>query len=162
MADAAGDTATLDGAVAALEALFVGRSAWLDAAVTALDTGREVHVLGDGARAGTTEQTALMLREAPRIAAMPFDTGDWLHVGLYTLYPGDAVLLLAGSPADVEAVDTIHRRGGIVVAVGPATPGSDVHVPLPDAALRDPSVRALVEPAVADLLAVELWRRAGS
>lgn len=29
------------------------------------------------------------------------------------------------------------------------------------AALRDPSLRALVEPAVVELLAAELWRRTG-
>ena len=44
-----------------------------------------------------------MLREAPRIAAHAFDTGDWLHVGLYTLLPGDPVLLFSGARG---------RRGG--------------------------------------------------
>ena len=37
-----------------------------------------------------------------------------------------------------------------------------VHVPLPAAVLADPVVRALVEPAVAELLAAELWRRAAA
>lgn len=146
----------------ALAALLAGRDAWLGVAATTLDTGREVHVLADGIRAGTAEQAALMLREAPRIAAFAFDTGEWLHVGQYTLYPGDAVLLLAGSPADAEAVATIHRRGGRVVAVGPETAGADLQVPLPAAANREAGTRALVEPAVAELLAGELWRRAGS
>jgi hypothetical protein len=100
-----------------------------------------------------------MLREAPRILAVPFDTGDWLHVGQYTLYPGDAVMLHAGSPADAEAVATIHRRGGRVVAVGPDVSGADLRVPLPEAALRHDGIRALVESAVAELIAAELWRR---
>ena len=38
-----------------------------------------------------------MLREAPRITAQAFDTGDWLHAGLYTLLPGDPVLLFSGA-----------------------------------------------------------------
>ena len=69
------------------------------------------------------------------------------------------MLLFAGSLADDEVVDTVRRRGGVVVAVGPDGPAADVRVPLPSAALMDPLVRALVEPAVAELLAGELWRR---
>ncbi|HKF86100.1 MAG TPA: hypothetical protein VKB30_09975, partial [Candidatus Limnocylindrales bacterium] len=93
------------------------------------------------------------------IEAAAWDTGDWLHVGLYTTYPDDAVLLFTGSPADGEAIAVVHARGGHVVAVGERHPDADVHVPLPEPALEDPAIRSLVQPAVADLLAVELWRR---
>lgn len=142
-----------------LAALIDGSSAWIDEAVAILDTGREVHVLADGPHAGLAEQAALMLREAPRIAAMPFDTGDWLHIGQYTLFPGDGVLLFSGSPADDEAIDTIHRRGGRVVVVGPARAGADVSI----AVAHDPGdwvVGELVASAVAELAAAELWTRA--
>ena len=147
-------------AVPALGQLLQDRAAWLGDAVDLLDTGREIHVLGEGSRIGIVEQAALMLREAPRIAASAWDAGDWLHVGLYTLFPGDTALLLTGSAADGETIATIHARAGRVVAVGPAHPDADLHVPLPDAALDDPAIRALVEPAVGELLAAELWRRA--
>jgi fructoselysine-6-P-deglycase FrlB-like protein len=146
-------------AVPALEALLRDRSDWLAAAADLLDTGRAVHVLGDGARAGNAEQAALMLREGPRIEALAYDTGDWLHVGLYTLFPGDPVLLFTGSAADGEAIATVHARGGAVIAVGEAVPDADLHVPLPEVALTDPAIRALIESTVADLLAAELWRR---
>jgi glucosamine--fructose-6-phosphate aminotransferase (isomerizing) len=146
-------------AVPALDSLVRERPAWLASVADRVDTGRPVHVLGDGGRIGGVEQAALMLREGPRIEAIAYDTGDWLHVGLYTLLPGDAVLLFTGSPADDEVVTTVHARHGFVVAVGPGHPDADLHVPLPDAALSDPAIRALVEPAVADLLALELWRR---
>jgi fructoselysine-6-P-deglycase FrlB-like protein len=151
--------AGLAAAVPALDALLRGRSAWLDAAAGVLDAGRAVHVLGDGTRTGAVEQAALMLREAPRIPAFAFETGDWLHVGLYTLLPGDPVLLLGGSPADAEALATVQARGGSRVAVGARDADADAQVPLPEDALGDPRVRALVEPAVAELLAAELWRR---
>jgi fructoselysine-6-P-deglycase FrlB-like protein len=149
----------IDGAAPALAALIDGRAAWLGDAADLLDGGRPVHVLGDGVRMGGLEQAALMLREAPRIPALPFDTGDWLHAGLYTLFPGDPVLLFTGSPADDEAVATIRARGGVLVAVGADRSEADAIVPLPQAVLADPVVRALVEPAVAELLAAELWRR---
>jgi len=153
----------LPAAVAGLDSLLATRDRWLRAAADALDVERPVHVLGDGTWIGIAHQAALMLREAPRMAATAFDTADWLHTGVYTLFPGDAVLLLRGSPADDEASDAIRARGARIVAVGdePATSGpNDVHVPLPDAARSDPVVRSLVQPAVAELLSVELWRRA--
>ena len=156
----------------ALADLIRGRHAWLGPAASALDTGRELHVLGDALRSGTLEQAALVFREGPRIAALPFDTGDWLHAGRYTLLPGDAVILFTGSLADAEAIATIRAMGCAVVSVGAAVgaaigtgaggTGGDVHVPLPEAALGDPVVRALVESTVADLLAAELWRRTGA
>jgi glutamine---fructose-6-phosphate transaminase (isomerizing) len=149
-------------AVPALEVLLRDRSDWLSDAADILDTGREIHVLGDWARQGTVEQAALMLREAPRIQASAWDTGDWLHVGLYTLLPRDAVLLLAGSPADGEAIATIHARAGLVVSVGPEHPDADLHIALPDTVVRDTAIRALVEPAVGELIAAELWRRAAA
>ena len=146
--------------VPALETFLRDRVGWLASAAAMLDAGREVHVLGDGARIGTLEQAALMLREAPRMEAVAYDTGEWLHVGLYTQFPGDVALLFGGSLADDEAIATIHARAGVVIAVGPPHADADLHVPLPDAALTDPALRALVEPAVAELLAAELWRRA--
>ncbi len=150
---------SLSAAPATLRALLAGRPAWADAAADVLDGGRTVHVLGDGYRAGAVEQAALVLREGPRIPAVAFDTGDWLHVGLYTLFPGDPVLLLVGSASDAEAIRIIHERGGRVVAVGPEVHGADAHVPLPGLALEDPLVRSLVEPAAVDVMAAELWRR---
>jgi glutamine---fructose-6-phosphate transaminase (isomerizing) len=153
----------LPAAVPILASVIGARDGWLAGAADVLDVERPVHVLGDGSRIGVALQAALMLREAPRIAATAFDTADWLHTGVYTLYPGDAVLLLGGSPADDEAVEAIHARGGRIVSTGPAPadPGqSDVHVALPDAASADPGIRSLVEPVLAELLSVELWRRA--
>lgn len=144
-----------------LAALLDRADEWQVRAADILDTGREVHVLADGLHVGLAEQAALMFREAPRIAAMPFDTGDWLHVGLYTLYPGDAVLLFSGSPADDEAVATIHRRGGRVVVVGPERDGADLVIPVavdPD----DWAVGILTASGVAEMVAAEIWSRASA
>ena len=159
--DAAADAA-LDATPDAITAVIDGRAAWLAPAADLLETGRELHVLGDGWHAGVVEQAALMFREAPRIAALPFDTGDWLHVGLYTLFPGDGVLLIGGSPADAEAIRTIHARGGHVVGISPAHEGVEVSIPVGRAGAQDWVAGGLTTPVVAELLAAELWRRAGS
>jgi fructoselysine-6-P-deglycase FrlB-like protein len=160
------DVSTAEAAIAgasrapkALATFIDGYFDWQDTAADLLDTGRELHILADGFHAGLAEQAALMFREAPRIAAMPFDTGDWLHVGQYTLYPGDGVLLFAGSPLDEEVITTIHRRGGRVVVVGAARAEADLVIPVAD----DPddwAVGILVASAAAELIAAELWTRA--
>ena len=149
-------------AVPSLETLLDDRAAWLTRAADVLTTGRPIHVLGDGLRLGGVEQAALMLREAPRLEAFAWDTGDWLHVGVYTLFPGDAVLLFSGSPADDETIRTIHARGSKVVVVGDNRDDSDIHVPLPVTVTDDEAIRSLVEPAVAELLSAELWARAAA
>jgi glutamine---fructose-6-phosphate transaminase (isomerizing) len=149
-------------AVPSLETLLDDRAAWLTRAADVLATGRPIHVLGDGLRLGGVEQSALMLREAPRMEAFAWDTGDWLHVGLYTLFPGDAVLLFSGSPADDEVIRTVHARGSKVVVVGDNRDDSDLHVPLPVTVTDDEAIRSLVEPAVAELLSAELWARAAA
>jgi len=151
----------LAGAALELEALLAERLSWVDRAADVFEGARAVHVLADGGRLGAAEQASLMFREAPRLTATAFDTGDWLHVGLYTLFPGDAVLLFGGAAADDAALRTIRDRGGRVVTVGPVRSevAADVAIPLPGAAATNRVVCALVESAVAELVAAELWRR---
>ena len=149
----------LQGAADALDALISDHAAWVGPAADVLDGPEEIHVIGSGRRSGLLEQAALMLREAPRIPALPVDTADWLHVGLYTLLPGGRALLLSGSPDDDEVVSTVSGRGGRTVVVGPAIEGVAVHVPLPDPAPEDSLVRSLVEPVAIELVAAELWAR---
>ena len=116
--------AGLPAAVPALEALLAGRDG-----VAVGRGGRARRGVARSTSSATgrgsalVEQAALMLREAPRIAAYAFDTGDWLHVGLYTLLPGDPVLLFSGAAADDAAIATAISRGGRVVVVGPAREG---------------------------------------
>ncbi|MBA3876378.1 MAG: iron dicitrate transport regulator FecR [Anaerolinea sp.] len=142
------------------EAVFAGHTAWLAAAADLLDGGVAVHVLADAAALGTAEQAALLLREGPRLDADATDAGDWLHVGIYTALPDYRAILLAGTPYDSALVETIHGRGGRVLAIGEPVPDADLAVLLPDGALGDALARALVEPLVTSILAAELWRRA--
>jgi fructoselysine-6-P-deglycase FrlB-like protein len=124
---------------------------WSDA----LEGVPAIDVLADSSLLGMAEQAALMLREAPRSAATAYDTGDWLHTGVYLAVPGHRVLLYPGADADREVVQTVRRRGGEVVAAEPDA--SDARSGEPD---RDPVRRAIVDSLLAERLAVALWRRA--
>jgi hypothetical protein len=68
-------------------------------------------------------------------------------------------VLFGGAAYDEAIARTVRERGATLVAVGPPVDGADVHVPLPHAALADPTIRAIVEPLVMESIALELWRR---
>jgi glutamine---fructose-6-phosphate transaminase (isomerizing) len=141
----------------AAAALVDGRGAWLPSAADLL-AGGPVHVLAPAERLGAAEQSALMLREVPRVPAYACETGDWSHVDVYlTKRPGYRALVLAGSAHEAEVMAWAAQRRFTVVSVGGRIPGAHLDIELPGA--DDPAVRPLVETLVAELLAAELWAR---
>lgn len=125
----------------------VGRPRWVSSTADSFDGAAAIDVLADATILGLAEQTALMLREAPRLPATAHDTGDWLHTAVYLAIPGHRVLLFPGATADAEVVSTVTRRGGMVISVPAGVTEAD------------PIGRAIVESVRAELLAAELWRR---
>jgi fructoselysine-6-P-deglycase FrlB-like protein len=125
-----------------------GRDRWLEPMIDTIDGATAIDVLADGPGLGVDEQGALMLREAPRLAAHAASTTDWLHTGVYLAWASHRVVLFPGSPADEEVVDTVARRGA-----GLAT------VPHEE---EDPVIRAIVDSVVLECAARELWRRASA
>ena len=128
---------------------------WLPKAVELLAPG-PIHVLGPAERIGGAEQSALMLREVPRVPAYACETGDWSHVDVYlTKRPGYRALLLPGSASEAEVMEWAAKRAFPVVVAGGSLPGSALDIHLPGAG--SPWVRPLVETLVAELIAAELW-----
>jgi glutamine---fructose-6-phosphate transaminase (isomerizing) len=118
------------------------RGEWLPRTVEQLGGG-PVHVLAPAERLGAAEQSALMLREVPRVPADACETGDWSHVDVYlTKRPGYRALVLPGSAYEAEVREWQAERGFMVVTAD--VPG-------------DAEVRPLVETLVCELLAAELW-----
>jgi len=141
----------------ALRELHSSRSGWLDDAVGLLEGGA-VDVVAPAERVSSAEQSALMLREAPRVRAAACETGDWLHVDVYlTKPPGYRAILFPGSRYDEDLFGWIEERGGTVVAVGRPTPRAAGSVTYPNAG--DAAVDLLVETSAVELIAAELWRR---
>lgn len=134
--------------VAALRACIDDAATRSTTMADALDGAPAIDVLADASLMGLAEQAALMLREAPRLAAHAVETGDWLHTAVYLALPGHRALLYPGSASDAEVEATIRRRGGEVATV-----------PRTGDAAASTIERAIVESAVAELVACELWRR---
>jgi glutamine---fructose-6-phosphate transaminase (isomerizing) len=145
-------------AAAAVAQLTEGRERWLPELVEVAEASRGVWVCGPAERFGSAQQSALMLREGPRIIADACETGDWLHVDVYLTKPaGYALLLLGGSRYDAEVAGWRRERDFRLVSVGRELAGADAAITFDGADRR--VVAAIAETAVAELLAAELWRR---
>jgi fructoselysine-6-P-deglycase FrlB-like protein len=142
---ASADAETLRRAVDGLERLLDRRTDWLPPAADVLDGAESIGVISPAGAIGLAEQGALMLREGPRLRATAHEATDWPHTAIYTALPGYRALLLPGIADAERLTSVIAGRGGATV-VAPAAMGP----------------AQLVVPAVADLLAAELWRRAGT
>ncbi|MEO5633729.1 SIS domain-containing protein [Gaiella sp.] len=145
-------------AVAAADTIRSTRAEWLDELVDLVVDRHTVYAVAPAERISSALQSALMLREGPRIAADATETGDWLHVDVYlSKHPGYTALLFPGSRFDAGVMDWARERASSVIAVGAAVDGAALHIPYPtsDSAI----VATLVETGIAELLAAELWRR---
>jgi len=136
--------------------LLERRDDWLPVVREALLHGDGVHVVAPARRLASAQQSALMLREGPRLPAYASETGDWSHVDVYLTKTTDyRMLLLAGSRWEDELLRWTTERRSTVVAVGADVPGAAM-------SLRyrhdgDDDVRLLTETLVAELLAADAW-----
>ena len=134
------------------------RGIWLDEVVELVDDARTIATIAPAERLSSALQSALMLREGPRLAADATETGDWLHVDVYlSKRPGYCALLFPGSRFDAGVLEWAAKRSFPLVAVGASVSGAAIGIPYPRA--DDANVRLLVETGVAELIAAELWLR---
>lgn len=151
------DVASLLDRVAEASAhLLDTRHDWVPAASEALLGPDGTHVVAPAHRLGSALQSALMLREGPRVAAVGCETADWSHVDVYLTKTSDyRMLLLPGSRWEDELLAWVTERGSTLVAVGDDVPGAALTVRYPHDDLDD--VRLLTETLVAELLSARAW-----
>jgi fructoselysine-6-P-deglycase FrlB-like protein len=136
--------------------LLARRHEWLPELRRLLSGSQGAHVVAPARRLSSAQQSALMLREGPRIPAYACETGDWSHVDVYLTTSTDyRLLLLAGSTWEDELLRWTSERGSTVVAVGADVDGAALSVRY--AGDDDDDVRLLSEVLVAELLAADLW-----
>jgi fructoselysine-6-P-deglycase FrlB-like protein len=148
--------ALLRAAATASADLLERRHEWLPELRRLLVGPQGTHVVAPARRLSSAQQSALMLREGPRIPAYACETGDWSHVDVYLTRTTDyRMLLLAGSRWEDELLRWTSERGSTVVAVGGEVEGAAMT--LRYAGDTDDDVALLTEVLVAELLAADLW-----
>ncbi len=143
-------------AAEATAALLDSRDTWLPEVADLLHGPDGCWVVGPADRLASAQQSALMFREGPRVAAHAAETGDWSHVDVYLTKTLDyRMLLLSGSSWEGELLRWTRARGSTVVSVsGPVAGGSyDVGFAGQDEA----DVALLAETTVAELVAHRWW-----
>ncbi|HSS66967.1 MAG TPA: SIS domain-containing protein [Nocardioidaceae bacterium] len=132
------------------------RDDWLPRVRELLDGPNGVYVAAPARRLSSAQQSALMLREGPRIAATACESGDWSHVDVYLTKTLDyRLLFFSGSRWDAGLLRWIDERKSTLVAVGADVPGAAF-------SLRyrgddDDDVRLVTEVIATELLAHDLW-----
>ena len=108
------------------------RGDWLAEVAVLVGGGELTQATAPAHRLSSALQSALMLREGPRLNASAAETGDWLHVDVYlTKRPGYRTLLYTGSAFDEGVLEWATSRSSPVITVGEPRAGSAAHVPLP-------------------------------
>jgi glucosamine--fructose-6-phosphate aminotransferase (isomerizing) len=150
----------LDRAAEASAHLLETRDDWLPGVAEAMLGPDGTHVVAPARRLSSALQSALMLREGPRLPAVGCETGDWSHVDVYLTKTTDyRLLLLAGSRWEDELLSWVRERGSTLAVVGGEVAGAAVTVRYPHDDVDD--VRLLTETLVAELLAARAWASQG-
>ncbi|MCW2993440.1 MAG: hypothetical protein JWQ18_935 [Conexibacter sp.] len=118
-------TSALAPAAEAQATLIESRRTWLDPVLDLFADAPTVYAIAPASRISSALQSALMLREGPRIPADAAETGDWSHVDVYlTKHPNYRALLFGGSPWDGEALEWLRQREACSAAPSPALPST--------------------------------------
>ena len=127
--------------------LLETRDTWLPALSAAALGPQGTHVVAPARRLSSALQSALMLREGPRLPAYACETADWSHVDVYLTRTTDyRLVLLAGSRWEDELLTWVRERGSTLVAVGAEVEGAALTVRYPHDDVDD--VRLLAETLV--------------
>jgi len=152
-------SSVVDAAADACADLLERRSEWL-APISELLLGPDgTAVVAPGGRLSSAQQSALMLREGPRLPAIACETGDWSHIDVYLTKTTDyRMLLLPGSRWEPQLLDWCNQRGSTVVALGADVPGAAYTLRYAGDDADD--VRLLSEALVCELVAQRAWESA--
>lgn len=146
----------LAAAATATAHLLDTRATWVPAVSELLFGPDGTHVVAPARRLSSARQSALMLREAPRVPAVACEAGDWAHVDVYLTKNTDYRLLsYAGSRWDAGILEWTRPRETAVVSVGGELDGAAFVVRYPGDDADD--VRLLTETLVAEVVAAQTW-----
>lgn len=150
-------TGLLRRAADATEDLLTSRARWLPQLRDLVDGPGGSHLAAPARRLSSAQQSALMLREGPRRAAVACEAGDWAHVDVYLTKNTDyRLIVFAGSRWDAGIDEWTGPRGTRIAAIGGDFPGSELTVRF--SGDDEDDVRLLAETTVIELVAADLWR----
>ena len=147
---------TIRTAATAHSYVLENRSVWQPRAQEILSSGDASYFVAPAERFSSAQQSALMMREGPRIASVGCETADWSHVDVYLTKVQDSRLMIfTGSPWEKPLMKWCTERGSKVIAVGGELRGADFTIRYPGD--ESTEVALLLESYFAELIAADLW-----
>ncbi len=146
----------IDASADAVEDLLARRSEWVGPMGELLLGPDGTAIVAPARRLASAQQSALMLREGPRVPAIACETGDWSHIDVYLTKTTDyRMLLLPGSMWEPQLLDWCEQRGSTVVSLGADVSGAAFVLRYTEDDQDD--VRLLSEAVVCEVIAQHAW-----
>jgi len=143
-------------AAEAMQDLLERRNQWLAPMSEILLGPDGTTIVAPSRRLANAQQSALMLREGPRLTAVACETGDWSHIDVYLTKTTDyRMLVLPGSDWETQMLDWCTQRGSTLVVAGSELPATAMNLRYVNDWNDD--VRLLTEALIVECIAAEKW-----
>ena len=147
---------SIDLAAMAIADIYSRKDAWLPEIINHIKTPAGSYYIAPADRLCSAQQSALMMRESPRLPSVPCETGDWSHIDVYLTKTLDyRAILFPGSIWEDQLFKWTQERGSKVLTIGFDHPHATLSLRYKNDS--DPLVRLLAETTFAEILAQHLW-----
>ena len=147
---------SIDLAAMAIADIYSRKDAWLPEIINHIKSPAGSYYIAPADRLCSAQQSALMMRESPRLPSVPCETGDWSHIDVYLTKTLDyRAILFPGSIWEDQLFKWMQERGSKVLTIGFDHPHATLSLRYKNDS--DSLVRLLAETTFAEILAQHLW-----
>ena len=143
----------------AIADIYSRKEVWLPELINHIKSPTGSYYIAPADRLCNAQQSALMMRESPRLPSVACETGDWSHIDVYLTKTLDyRAILFPGSIWEDQLFKWTQERGTKVLTIGFDHPHATLSLRYKNDS--DPLVRLLAETTFAEILAQHLWVKA--
>ena len=140
----------------AIADIYSRKEVWLPELINHIKSPTGSYYIAPADRLCNAQQSALMMRESPRLPSVACETGDWSHIDVYLTKTLDyRAILFPGSIWEDQLFKWTQERATKVVTIGFDHPHATSSLRYKNDS--DPLVRLLAETTFAEILAQHLW-----
>lgn len=140
----------------AIADIYSRKEVWLPELINHIKSPTGSYYIAPADRLCNAQQSALMMRESPRLPSVACETGDWSHIDVYLTKTLDyRAILFPGSIWEDQLFKWTQERGTKVLTIGFDHPYATISLRYKNDS--DPLVRLLAETTFAEILGQHLW-----
>lgn len=150
---------SIESAAVAIADIYSRKDIWLPELINHVKSPAGSYYIAPADRLCNAQQSALMMRESPRLPSVSCETGDWSHIDVYLTKTLDyRAILFPGSDWEDQLFKWTQERGSKVLTIGFDHPHAISSLRYKND--TDSIVRLLAETTFAEILAQHLWAKA--